>query len=45
MMLYQEPKLASDLMEGHLSINRNPSRKDLIVNFLLPDIFSSNVQH
>ena len=33
MIFYQEPKFATNLIEGQLSTNLNPSRKDLIVNF------------
>ena len=39
MILYQEPKLASNLMEEHLSTNWNTSRKGLIVNFWLGIFF------
>ena len=39
-VFYQEPKLASNLMEGHfLSINWNLSKKCSIVNFILRIFF------
>ena len=39
MKFYQEPKLTSNLMKGHLSTNWKPSRKNLIVNILLQIFF------
>ena len=39
MIFYQDPKLASNLMKGHLSTNWSPSGKILIVIFLLQIFF------